>query len=78
MKIAIKPITKTLNTFELSNISVVVNNQFGNSAQITSRIYGDITEVKIIDITPEEYAAWGTDDNYIYDLVLSKLGLERA
>jgi hypothetical protein len=31
-----------------------------------------------LDITPEEYAQWGTDDNYIVDLVLSKLGLVKA
>jgi hypothetical protein len=31
-----------------------------------------------INLTPEEFAAWGTDDNYIEDLVLSKLNLQRA
>jgi hypothetical protein len=31
-----------------------------------------------VSLTPEEFAAWGTDDNYIEDLILSKLNLQRA
>jgi hypothetical protein len=31
-----------------------------------------------ITLTEEEFAAWGTDDNYIEDLVLNKLNLQRA
>jgi hypothetical protein len=35
-------------------------------------------EYGIITLTEEEFAAWGTDDSYVEDLVLSKLNLQRA
>lgn len=73
MKIQIKPITKTMNELSIVKISVVAD----NSAQALVVLSGDMEESKLVDITPEEYAQWGSDDNYIADLVLSKLGLEK-
>ena len=32
---------------------------------------------KILKISGEEYTNWGNDDNYIIDLVLTKLGLSK-
>ena len=32
----------------------------------------------VITLTEEEFKAWGTDDDYIEDLILSKLNLQRA
>lgn len=32
---------------------------------------------KILKITGEEYTNWGNDDNYIINLVLTKLGLSK-
>jgi hypothetical protein len=34
-------------------------------------------ENKIIKITDAEYTNWGNDDNYIVNLVLTKLGLSK-
>jgi hypothetical protein len=75
MKIEIKPIIKTATSIDI-NISVHDINAMANCL-IT---YNDsrFTEVRNVTIEGAEYDAWGTDDNYIYDLVLSKLGLERA
>ena len=39
---------------------------------------GNPYKIGMVNLTPEEFAAWGTDDNYIEDLVLSKLNLQRA
>jgi len=35
-------------------------------------------EVCTVSISEEEYSQWGSDDNYIINLVLKKLGMERA
>jgi hypothetical protein len=40
--------------------------------------YDGLNQVDNVTIEGAEYDAWGTDDNYIYDLILSKLGLEKA
>jgi hypothetical protein len=80
MKIQIKPIIKTINFLEISNISIVIDaaGRIENRAQIYVKLTGDITESKLVDLTTEEYAAWGEDDNYLLGLVISKLGLEKA
>ena len=36
-----------------------------------------IIDTKIMNITGDEYTNWGNDDNYIINLVLSKLNLTR-
>jgi len=74
MEIKIKPITRTIDTLSISNVSVKLN----KSASVVVSLSGDINESKIVDLTSQEYDAWGSDDDYIYDLILSKLGLEKA
>jgi hypothetical protein len=73
MKIEIKPITKQIKNVNI-NIDIIPN----LSKAIVNIQYEGITESEIITIEGSEYNAWGTDDNYIYDLILSKLGLEKA
>lgn len=46
--------------------AALVNAEYNNQIQFS------------IELTQEEYDGWGTDDNYIYDLVLSKLGVVKA
>ena len=79
MKVEIKPVIKTSTEVEL-NI-VLFNDPITNQtkASATVKLLGDgIFETKNAIITAEEYSSWGEDDNYIYDLILSKVGLERA
>lgn len=80
MKVQIKPITKVSTEVEL-NI-VVFTDPFDSTktkATATVKLLGDgINDTKSVLIEPEEYNAWGSDDNYIYDLILSKVGFERA
>jgi hypothetical protein len=71
--IKIKPVNYSIDTLEIINIGV----ELGKFAYVNCIIKGDkITINNTIDLTPEEYNAWGNDDNYIVDLLLSKLGLE--
>ena len=63
-------ITKVLADIEI--IGVLVH--FDAHKTVTYReVYdnGD-TVTKNYELTAEEYAAWGTDDNYIKELVLNK------
>ena len=39
---------------------------------------GNIVDNKYVKIEGEEYNAWGDDDNYITNLVLTKLGLTKT
>lgn len=78
MKIEIKPIAKQATSLEMDVL--VINSALNETkAHITYKIVGDGVMIPgTLLIEGAEYDAWGSDDNYIYDLVLSKLGLERA
>mgnify|MGYP000374421476 CR=1 FL=1 len=39
---------------------------------------GNLLDNKIVKIDGDEYNAWGDDDNYIINLVLTKLGLTKT
>lgn len=73
--IKIKPVNYSIDTLEIINVGV----ELGKFAYVNCIIKGDnITINNTIDITEEEYTAWGSDDDYIVDLLLSKLSLEKA
>jgi hypothetical protein len=74
MIIEIKPVVRTA---DILDISLIINN---NCVVANACLYkpNSIMESTSITIEGAEYEAWGTDDNYIYNLVLSKLGYERA
>lgn len=36
---------------------------------------GNLIDLVDVEITEQEYAAWGQDDQYIIDLVVQKLGM---
>lgn len=38
---------------------------------------GEVVGGKEVFFTQEEYDAWGTDNEYIYNLILNKLGMTR-
>lgn len=79
MKIQIKPqvVSYTLDNVSIWNTSVVL----GETASFSVAVSSETKEgeyARTIWLTKEEYDAWGNDDNYIVDLVLSKLDLEKA
>jgi len=44
-----------------------------NSAKFIVILYGDETDVVDIEMTPAEYEAWGSDDNYVIQFIKTKL-----
>lgn len=38
---------------------------------------GRVFKMELVRVQGDEYSQWGNDDNYLIDLVLSKLGLSR-
>ena len=75
MKIEIKPVIRTA---EVVDISLTISNNNSVNANVCLFKPNSIMESTNITIEGAEYDAWGTDDSYIYNLVLSKLGYERA
>lgn len=74
-QIKIKPKSIELTEVLITSVSITLE----STSYITGAILGDnISKPFNIHLTKEEYTAWGTDDNYIIDLILTKLGLERA
>lgn len=75
IKIAIKPVSYSVSELVINNISVVLN----STATIGGFIYGEKIGLPFnVELSKAEYEAWGNDDNYITNIVLSKLGLEKA
>ena len=73
--IKIKPVNYPVDTLNIISVGIALN----KSAYISCVVSGkDITINHNIELTPEEYSAWGNDDNYILDLIFSKLGLEKS
>jgi len=66
--------TNTANKVELR----VSNLQIGSSVDVTLLIKdlnGNIFKVENVRIEGEEYNNWGSDDQYLVNVVLSKVGL---
>jgi len=73
--IKIKPVNYTIEILDIFNVSLELN----KTAKISCAVRSETLHIPYnIELTEEEYSAWGNDDNYIVDLILSKLGLEKA
>jgi hypothetical protein len=73
--VKIKPVNFSVEELEISSVLVTLD----NDASINCRLFSDQVSVyHMIELTPEEYSAWGSNDEYITDLILSKLSLERG
>jgi hypothetical protein len=57
--------------YQLVNITVVINEEEQETETIKNLADGNSP------ITPEQYADWGSDNEYIENIVLENLGLER-
>jgi hypothetical protein len=79
MKINISPKSFTTEATSISIQTVGFNLNEGADFIIHyHKEDGTIFENDRIYVIGEEFAAWGSDDNYIIDLALTKLGLEKA
>ena len=68
--VKIKPINFSVEELEISSVYVKLD----NGANINCRLFSnEVSVYHMIELTPEEYSAWGSNDEYITDLILSKL-----
>jgi hypothetical protein len=73
--VKLKPVPYYITELEIHSVSL----RLDKGAHIQYILKGDILHLgNTLELTPDEYAAWGNDDNYIVDLLLSKLSLEKA
>ncbi len=58
----------------------IMNVDLFNSITVCASLFENTTLVdnKVFKIEGTEYSNWGTDDTYIVDLILSKLGMTQA
>jgi len=66
-----------INSIQISDIVINLN----KSAHFVVAIYGtdgDLVHSRSIALDGDEYDSWGDDDNYIVEITLKKLGLEKA
>lgn len=71
---------EVIKTNLVNNVDIrVLNLDLGKSVDVNAVLrQGDqIVDVKNFNINGEEYDGWGLDDQYIENLILSKLGLTR-
>jgi hypothetical protein len=66
-----KVVTKTITYTEFVIKDVKV--QLNLTAKFIVILYGDETDVVEFDMTEQEYADWGTDDNYVIEFIKEKL-----
>lgn len=73
--VKIKPINFSVEELEISSVYVKLD----NGANINCRLFSnEVSVYHMIELTPEEYSAWGSNDEYITDLILSKLKLQKV
>jgi len=66
-----KVVTKTITYTEFVIKDIVI--RLNNSAKFIVILYGDETDVVDVEMTPEEYDLWGSDDNYVIQFIKTKL-----
>jgi|688.fasta_scaffold1264142_1 hypothetical protein len=68
--------TQTISKIEILDGRVQLNNSVKFPVVLKTSDDSVITS-QVIIITGEEYENWGSDDNYIESLILSKLGVQK-
>lgn len=66
-----KVITKTITytQFSIKDIIITLN----KSARFIVILYGDDNDVVQFEMNEQEYADWGSDDNYVIEFIKQKL-----
>jgi hypothetical protein len=78
--VAIEPIVYPLNAGTATQMSVLILN-FTTEATTCTTYWQLLTEdgIKVADdnytLTPEEFAAWGQDNNYVNQVVAAAIGV---
>jgi hypothetical protein len=66
-----KVVTKTITYTEFAIKDIIIS--LNQSARFIVILYGDETDVVDVEMTPSEYEAWGSDDNYVIQFIKTKL-----
>ena len=66
-----KVVTKTVTYTEFAIKDIIIS--LNQSARFIVILYGDETDVVDIEMTPEEYTDWGSDDDYVIQFIKNKL-----
>jgi hypothetical protein len=66
-----KVVTKTITYTEFAIKDIIIS--LNQSARFIVILYGDETDVVDVEMTPEEYNLWGSDDNYVIQFIKNKL-----
>jgi hypothetical protein len=66
-----KVVTKTITYTEFAIKDIIIS--LNQSARFIVILYGDETDVVDIEMTPEEYNLWGSDDGYVIQFIKNKL-----
>jgi hypothetical protein len=72
--VVIRPIIDTTTAIECNTYYEVVSVVFNEEGQVSG---GAVLASGNYPINEEQYAAWGADNSFIENIVLSGLGLER-
>lgn len=75
--ISITPKTFTIDSVRIDTLNYSVN-ESATFSVLLCKEGGIPVESHRIEITGSEFDAWGSDDNYVIDLILAKLGLQKA
>ena len=66
-----KVVTKTFTYTEFAIKDIIIT--LNQTARFIVILYGDDTDVVDIEMTPQEYLNWGSDDNYVIQFIKDKL-----
>jgi hypothetical protein len=70
---------EVVTTQTISQVEILEGNiQLGQSVRFPVKLLDSnsgLISVEFVEVSGEEYLAWGTDDSYINNLILTKLGL---
>jgi hypothetical protein len=66
-----KVVTKTITYTQFAIKDIVIS--LNQSAKFIVILYGDETDVVDVEMTPQEYNLWGSDDNYVIQFIKNKL-----
>ncbi len=67
--------TSVINNIQINILKIDLFKGISLTVNLLSN--NKIIDTKIMNITGDDYTNWGNDDNYIINLVLSKLNLTR-
>jgi hypothetical protein len=76
----VKPVSilgTTVNKIEISNGAVDLNASVHFDVKVFDESGAPVVS-RNIAIDGDDYKSWGSNDDYIVDLILTRLGLERA